>query len=120
MAPKGTKMKTVILTSLMWIWASYATAHSPLESTSPAHAEILTAAPNEIVLNFKGDIRLTRVVMTHTSHNTDLDLDGFKGFLSEYTIRMPSMGAGPYQIEWRGLGEDGHPMIGTFSFMVEE
>jgi methionine-rich copper-binding protein CopC len=29
------------------------------------------------------------------------------------------MGAGVYQIEWRGLGVDGHPMSGSFSFEVK-
>ena len=26
---------------------------------------------------------------------------------------------GEYQVDWRGLSEDGHPMKGTFSFTVK-
>ena len=113
-------MKTTLLAGLMVTWATYAAAHSPLEATIPANEETMASVPAEIVLDFKGNVRLTRVVMTHASHEADLDLAGFEGFISDYTIQMPSVGAGTYQIEWRGLGDDGHPMDGRFSFTVEE
>ncbi|WP_157598808.1 copper resistance CopC family protein [Tateyamaria omphalii] len=113
-------MTRPILTSLMVLWATSAFAHSPLNATVPANEAIVAEVPSEIVLGFKGNIRLTRVAMTHAVHEADLDLDGFSGFISEYTIPMQSMGAGTYQIEWRGLGDDGHPMSGTFSFTVQE
>jgi hypothetical protein len=29
------------------------------------------------------------------------------------------MGAGDYVIEWRGLGDDGHPQSGSFTFRVD-
>jgi methionine-rich copper-binding protein CopC len=32
----------------------------------------------------------------------------------------PTLPKGTYQVEWRGLAEDGHPMLGTFSFEVTE
>lgn len=113
-------MTRPILTGLMLLWASSAFAHSPLEITVPANEAIVAEVPNEIVLDFKGNIRLTRVTMTHAVHEADLDLEGFSGFISDYTIPIQSMGAGTYQIEWRGLGDDGHPMNGTFSFTVAE
>jgi len=113
-------MKKPLLTSLMVLWATSAFAHSPLEATVPANEAFVAEAPSEIVLDFKGNIRLTRVTMTHAAHEADLDLGGVSGFISDYTIPMQSMGAGTYQIEWRGLGDDGHPMNGTFSFTVKE
>ena len=113
-------MKRPLLTSLMVLWATSAFAHSPLEATVPTDDAIVAEVPSEIVMDFKGNIRLTRVKMTHAMQEADLDLGGFEGFMSDYAIPMQSMGAGTYQIEWRGLGDDGHPMNGTFSFTVEE
>ncbi|WP_299598286.1 copper resistance CopC family protein [uncultured Tateyamaria sp.] len=113
-------MKKTFLTSITLIWATAAAAHSPLESTVPVNEAVVEEVPSEIVLDFKGNVRLTRVTLTHAAHEADLDLDGFNGFVSDYTIPMQSMGAGTYQIEWRGLGDDGHTMNGTFSFTVEE
>lgn len=112
-------MKRTLLTGLMVAWAATASAHSPLGETVPANDATVTEVPSEIVLDFKGDIRLTRVTMTHADHEADLDLEGFDGFLSDYAIPMQDMGAGTYHIEWRGLGSDGHPMTGSFSFTVE-
>ena len=113
-------MTRSILTALMLIWATSAAAHSPLNATMPADKATVAEVPDEIMLAFKGDIRLTRVTMTHAEHEADLDLNGFSGFLSDFTIPLQSMGAGPYQIEWRGLGDDGHAMNGTFSFTVAD
>ena len=113
-------MRTTLLTILTGIWAVSASAHSPLKTTIPANGTTLVEAPVEIILGFTGSIRLTRVTLTHEASETDLDLDGYNGFVSDYTIPMQSMGAGAYQIDWRGLGDDGHPMNGSFSFTVEK
>lgn len=113
-------MKKILLTSLMMLWATTALAHSPLASTVPANEAVITEVPSELVLDFKGNIRLTRLQLSYADHEADLDLDGFNGFISNYTIPMQSMGAGTYQIEWRGLGDDGYALNGTFSFTVEE
>ena len=113
-------MKKTLLTILAVIWAASATAHSPLETTIPENGATIADAPAEIVMNFKGNIRLTRVKMSHPAAETDLDLGGHDGFVTDYAIPMQSMGEGTYEIEWRGLGEDGHPMNGTFGFTVEK
>lgn len=113
-------MKKTLMAGVMTLWAASAWAHSPLEATAPAHQATLAGVPNEIVMRFDGNIRLTRVTLTHAAQEADLDLTGFDGFVSNYTIPMPSMGAGAYFIEWRGLGDDGHPMKGSFSFTVKE
>lgn len=120
MAMKGMSMKQILLSTMIGIWATGAMAHSPLESTTPAHAATVSEVPSEVVFDFKGNIRLTRVTMTYADHEaTNLDLSGHKGFISDYAIPLQSMGNGDYLIEWRGLGVDGHALKGTFSFTVE-
>lgn len=113
-------MKQIMLGAIMGLCTTAAIAHSPLEATIPANEATIAEAPSEIVMDFKGDIRLTRVSVTNGDHpSVDLDLDGFDGFISDYTIPLQSMGSGVYQIEWRGLGADGHALNGSFSFTVE-
>lgn len=113
-------MKQLLSIAMIGIWTSGALAHSPLEATTPANEATVAQLPSEIVMNFKGDIRLTRVGMTHADHpSVDLDLDSFDGFISSYAIPVQSLGTGLYVIEWRGLGTDGHTMNGSFSFTVE-
>ena len=113
-------MKKSIFAGMIAIWATGAIAHSPLDATLPADAAIVAEAPSEIILDFKGNIRLTRVTMSYAQETSvDLDLSGHDGFISDYTIPLEAMGRGDYVIAWRGLGDDGHALNGTFTFTVE-
>ena len=113
-------MKNILLAGMIGIWATSATAHSPLESTTPANEAIITEVPSEVLFNFKGEIRMTRVTMTHADDpSVNLDLTGHTGFISDYTVPLQGVGNGPYLIDWRGLGTDGHALNGSFNFTVE-
>lgn len=101
--------------------ATSAFAHSPLEATEPVNGAVVASVPTELFLDFKKDIRLTRVTMTHAdSTSADMDLGDSKGFTDKFTIPLQDFGPGVYSFEWRGLGDDGHPMTDTFSFTVSE
>ena len=113
-------MKNILLAAMIGIWATSAMAHSPLDSTTPANEATITEALSEIALDFKGNIRLTRMKMTYADNpSVNLDLSGHDGFISDYSVPMATMGSGIYVIEWRGLGDDGHALNGTFKFTVE-
>lgn len=113
-------MKKVLLAGLVGLWATTAVAHSPLKSTTPVNAATVAEVPAEVLLDFKGDIRLTRISMTHADHpSVDLDLSGHDGFITDYAIPLEPMGSGVYVFEWRGLGADGHAVKGSFNFTAE-
>ena len=113
-------MKELLLAGLVLVWASIATAHSPLKSTTPENEAIITEAPTEIRLNFGNSIHLTRLTITHANGEKDkLDLGTYPGFTKRYQIPFEAVGVGKYLIEWRGLGADGHALNGNFSFTVE-
>lgn len=113
-------MKSILLAGLVASWATSALAHSPLDSTTPANEAVVTQMPTEVLLDFKGDIRLARVSIIHAdTHSMDMDLGEQTAFTQEFTLPMHDMGPGEYVIEWRGLGDDGHAMNGTFSFVVK-
>lgn len=117
---KGTPMKRVMLAALIGIWSTAALAHSPLEGSTPANRAVISHPPIEVILDFKGIIRLTPVTMQFdATPGVDLDLSGHDGFISDYAIPLPTKCSGDYVIEWRGLGDDGHAMTGTFGFTVE-
>lgn len=114
-------MKKILLAGIIAFVATGAMAHSPLNATTPANERAIAVAPTELLLDFKGEVRLTKVSMTHAPHDSvDLDLSGNKGFISDYAVPMESMGNGAYVIDWRGLGKDGHPMKGSFTFTVQD
>ncbi|WP_411889377.1 copper resistance protein CopC [Yoonia sp. SDW83-1] len=113
-------MKYFLLAAFLGIFASGALAHSPLENTNPLDQSSIAVAPEELQLNFRGGMRLTRVTATHDDGEAfDLDLAGQTGFVSDYSLIFPDQGAGVYVIVWRGLGDDGHAQTGEFTFTVE-
>ena len=88
----------VALTIFLALTSAQALAHSEKESMTPADGAILDAVPETIGLRFNDGMRLTKVEMTHAETHTEaLDLG----------------------TQWRGLGVDGHPMNGVFSFEVK-
>jgi len=113
-------MKNFLRAGMIGMWATGAMAHSPLDATTPADKAIVTQMPLAVLMDFKGDIRLTKVVITHAdTHSMDMDLGDQTAFMQDFALPMHDMGAGTYVVEWRGLGADGHALNGTFSFTVE-
>jgi len=110
----------VALTIFLALTSAQALAHSEKESMTPADGAILDAVPETIGLRFNDGMRLTKVEMTHAETHTEaLDLGTQSGFVKEFSLPLTPMGPGMYHIEWRGLGVDGHPMNGVFSFEVK-
>ena len=117
---RGMTMKKIFLAGVIGLWATGVMAHSPLDGTIPANEATVTEMPVEVLMDFKGDIRLTRVSITHAdTHSMEMDLGDQTAFAQEFILPMHDMGAGLYVVEWRGLGSDGHALNGTFSFTVE-
>ena len=113
-------MKKILFAGLIGIWATGAMAHSPLDSTTPVNEATVTEMPTEVLMDFKGDIRLTRVAITHAdTRSMDIALGDQTAFTQEFTLPMQDMGAGKYVVKWRGLSADGHALNGTFSFTVD-
>ena len=95
-------------------------AHSPLQSSVPANDAVVAAAPEALDLMFQNPIRLTKVTLAvDGGAPTNLVLESVEGFVLQYSVLLGDQGSGDYAIEWRGLGDDGHPMQGTIRFMVE-
>lgn len=108
------------LATLALLLGTTVNAHSMLESTSPEDGAILGKSPTEIELSFSDNLRLTKVQANHSGGGTQpISLDSYSTFTNAYTLLIEPMGAGLYEVEWRGLGVDGHAMHGTFSFEVE-
>lgn len=75
--------------------------------------------PTEVVMVFKGNTRLTRVVITHgDTYRMDVDLGNQIAFTREFVLPLQDMGAGTYVVKWRALGSDGHALDGLLSFTV--
>lgn len=112
-------MKRLILaTLLIAATTTAALAHSKSEKTVPANAATV-ASVETIAISFNDPMRVTAISLTGPEGAVDLEretgMEPTREFSATPTSAIPD---GPYDVEWRGLSADGHPMQGTFSFTV--
>jgi methionine-rich copper-binding protein CopC len=113
-------MQKIIAAFAFATLATIASAHSSVDTTTPANEEVLSAVPAQITFDFASEIRMTRVNLTHDGvTEVQLDLGDQKTFRTDFILPLPDAGSGEYLIEWRALGKDGHALQGSFSFTVE-
>lgn len=102
--------------------AAPAFAHDRLVSASPAENESLDAAPTEVVLEFSGEILDTGSLVRVTNANGDSVTRG-ELVLNGRTVTQPltaDLPTGQYQIVWRVVSEDGHPITDKYQFAIGE
>lgn len=105
--------------------ASVAQAHLALESSTPA-ADTSVSAPQQIDLVFNEKLvqRASRLELNALDNGGAAKAEHFEIEVINdgKTLRATphhSLKAGTYQVQWRAVGEDNHPVTGEFEFTVE-
>ena len=97
-------MKTILCAGAIAIWATTAVAHSPLDGTTPANGSIVSEMPVEVLMDFTGDIRLTRITLSHAgSRAINVDLGG-QPFLKNLLCPCKIWGRGTMWLSGADLG----------------
>jgi len=116
-------MKTAII---MLLTLSSAFAHSPVDQSSPKDAAVLNEAPKTIRLSFKQPTRVLKVTLLHpqdapqqTTKLTIPTRDPVTNIVMDIDPSGAALLPGPYRVEWRALGSDGHVITGTFGFTLK-
>jgi len=100
--------------------APAANAHDSVLSTVPSDTEHIDLAPGTVSMRFTDDVmQLGAVILVVDSAGTDWGdgepaLDGPTATLAV----DPALPDGAYQVRWRVVSVDGHPISGTFDFTV--
>ena len=108
----------LLLPIVLGLAAVTAQSHTMLRASNPANEEVVTASPDEIVLRFSTEVRLTALsVVDGTGQAVDL------GSLpadsqQEFALATPDLGAGSYLVSWRAVGADSHVVSGEFQFVI--
>jgi len=106
--------------SVLLLSSTMASAHSDLTASFPADGTQIDPSVTKLAMTFGKEIRLVTVTIRPEGGDaTTLDLDDQKALMNEVTLALPTLETGPYTIEWRGLGEDGHVMTGQIKFAVK-
>ena len=113
-------MKLLSVIGLSFLFTAVAVAHSVILRSSPEPDAVLTESPEQIVLEFKELILLTRVQITSDEQESvNLNLGHEKKFSTRVEIPTDELGKGRYTVLWRGLSDDGHAMHDSFMFVVK-
>jgi len=117
----GGALATVALALILVVNSTVtASAHDQILSTTPADGQQVMAAPTEVTLRFTEDVlSIGAVVLVVDGHGTDWT-DGkvrLEGIEATQALK-PGAPDGAYQVRWRVVSADGHPVSGAFAFSV--
>lgn len=99
--------------------AAPAFAHDELLGSSPEPGQVLDAAPAEISLEFSNDIiEVGTAVEVVDHHGGEIAVGEPVVAGPRVTASLPADLEGEYQVRWRAVSSDGHPIEGTIDFGV--
>lgn len=99
-----------------------AAAHDTLVSSAPAAQEQLVTPPTEVTLTFSADVVEvgSAVLVTDaelgtagTDHAVGLTIEG-----RDVVVPLDALADGHYDVRWRVVSSDGHPISGVIPFSV--
>jgi copper resistance protein C len=120
-ASVGRGLPLIAVALALWLSASPVAAHSELRSSLPRSGETLSASPPEAVLQFNENARVTAIrLVSGDARRIELPGDVVMNADGEARVRLPDLAPGAYEIEWRAISADGHPIRGTIPFSIGE
>ena len=100
--------------------AGAALAHSKSETTVPADGATV-AAVETIEMRFDAPMRVTAVKLSRDGSEVGMRRETGMEPVTEFRAApADDLAPGAYEVEWRGLSDDGHVMQGSFGFTVGE
>lgn len=114
-------MKAIIYAGLtITALATGALAHSSAEDTTPVHDTTVDTV-EVIEMRFDDPMRVTAISLTGPEGDVQVGRETGMEPVTEFRALPPAdLPAGAYTVDWRGLASDGHPMQGSFSFIVAD
>lgn len=103
-----------------WLFTSSTFAHTGLKSSSPADGEVVRREIQKITLTFDTKVEQNSKFTLNDSNGNLITIGDME--LNENTIvgnLLEPLKNGDYQLIWKIIGADGHPIEGEFSFSVD-
>lgn len=98
-----------------------ASAHDTVLGTAPGDGETLTTAPTEVSIEVSAVPQAIGSRVVITASDGSVLFDGEPVIADRFaTVELPAVANDSYQVEWRLVSSDGHPIDGTFGFVVDD
>lgn len=121
-APRPALLLLVALCALLGavLWPAAASAHSVLESTSPASGETVATVPDRIVLTFNEPVNVADGAIRLLDVEGDgIEIPAAKAVDATVTVDLPTdLGDGSYVVAWKVMSADSHPVSGAYTFAI--
>jgi methionine-rich copper-binding protein CopC len=105
---------------LFGFWSAISSAHTKLESSSPADGSQLDRSPAEIELHFRSPASLTSVVVIEAGKSErKLDFAPKGTAAAVFKVASPKLAPGRNEIQWKALSKDGHVASGTVVLTIK-
>ena len=121
----GQNFPARVITQLLAVFAlvfiaGSVSAHTGLKSSNPGDGAIVNHQPEQLHLTFTAEVALVRISITdQADQQLKLDFTPSTERHADYHITLPAIPAGRFKVEWAAIGEDGHTVTDTFSYVVD-
>lgn len=124
---RATRLRTMVLAAaaltvaagITIAGASPAFAHDELLASSPEPGQVFDTAPAEVALDFSNDIiEVGTAIVVVDHHGGDVEVGDPVVAGPHVTAALPADLEGDYQVRWRAVSSDGHPIEGAIDFGV--
>jgi len=103
---------------LILLLAGTAAAHAGLKAARPGPGDVLTGAPDQVVLDF--DEALTSGTITlYGVGFTSIPVASRQEDEDTLIADLPALEDGRYTVQWDVVADDGDPSSGSYDFVVE-
>lgn len=119
-------MRTIKSTALSVLFVAISTvtalAHAKMNASVPKDGATVPAGLSEIELSFSKPLRLTLVHVVRALEQKEVPVTSElpKFFVNSAKLTVGALPAGPYEVSWTAVADDGHVMNGKFKFSVSE
>ena len=119
-APRAILVGLVTAVALL-LGASTASAHDTVIGTAPGDGETLTTAPTQVTVETSAVPQSIGSRMVITASDGTVLFDGEPTIADRVaSVELPAVANDSYQVAWRLVSSDGHPIDGTFGFVVDD
>lgn len=113
-------MALLVLAPAVLVLAPAASAHTSLVSSDPADGAVLRQAPQAVTLTFDEDLLAgANTISINLLDGTVVESRPVEPSGASVTLPWPTgLSAGDYQVAYRVVSGDGHPVTGAITFTV--
>ena len=94
-------------------------AHTALTEAMPGDGAMVKQGPAHINLTFNGPVKLVKLELMGVGHEMPTNFESNSEAKNAFMIETPGMHPGAFTVNWAVIGEDGHTVADSYSFIVD-